>query len=193
MIILNEITIEEFKLTIYNQYLTIFPEDERKSLQTIESLVEKKIMKLIKITNKNLLIGFMIINKIDGNNYIQLDYFAILPQYQNKGYGTKSINLLKEKYHKYNGIFVEVEKEESKMSKEDNKIRKRRVDFYKKLGFNQLNYEFKWFNTLVLIPYFLPISYNQDSNESIFNNIINLYSKTHGNQKIRENLQITKY
>lgn len=193
MIILNEITIDEFKLTIYNQYLTIFPEDERKSLQTIESLVEKKIMKLIKITNKNLLIGFMIINQINGNNYIQLDYFAILPQYQNKGYGTKSINLLKEKYHKYNGIFVEVEKVESKISKEDNKLRQRRVDFYKKLGFNQLNYEFKWFNTLVLIPYFLPISYNQDTNESIFNNIINLYSKTHGNQKIRENLQITKY
>lgn len=59
---------------------------------------------------------------------LYLDYFAILPQYQNKGYGTQAIKLLKEQCKNYNGVYVEVERVRNDNTKED-KIRIKRAKF----------------------------------------------------------------
>ena len=91
---LINIDYKEFKAEIYQKYIEIFPEEERKSLETIEKNYNKNITRFIKIDEEKELIGFCIMNSIENNRYMQLDYFAILPEYQNKGYGTKAIKEL---------------------------------------------------------------------------------------------------
>ena len=92
---LININFKEFKEEVYQKYIEIFPEEERKSLETIEKNYNKNITSFIKIAEANKLIGFLIMNSIENNRYMQLDYFAILPEYQNKGHGTKAIKELK--------------------------------------------------------------------------------------------------
>ena len=92
---LININFKEFREDVYQKYIEIFPEEERKTLETIERNYNKNITRFIKIAEENKLIGFFIMNSIENNRYMQLDYFAILPEYQNKGYGTKAIKELK--------------------------------------------------------------------------------------------------
>ena len=107
---LINIDYKEFKAEIYQKYIEIFPEEERKSLETIEKNYNKNITRFIKIDEEKELIGFCIMNSIENNRYMQLDYFAILPEYQNKGYGTKAIKELEKVVQNYDAIFVEIEK-----------------------------------------------------------------------------------
>ncbi len=189
---LNKIDIEHFRNIVYPEYLKIFSEEERKSLELIELLYHKGIMNFIEITYKNNFIGFIIINIIDDIKYIQLDYFAILPNYQKKGYGTRVITMLKTLYSQYKGIFVEVEALSSELDKQDKEIKQRRINFYENLGFQRLNYEFKWFDSLILVPYILPISHVKEYDDIVLNNILNLYAETHGNKKLQKSLQVIK-
>lgn len=192
MLKLKRVDINIFKKIIYPEYLNLFTEEERKNISLIELLFNKGILNIIEITDNDLFIGFMLINKIDDSKYIQLDYFAILPQYQCKGFGKEALSLLKELYKNYSGIFVEVEKLDSSINDEDNKIRQRRINFYKNSGFYKLNLEFCWFNSLVLTPYILLISKESVSDEIILDNILTLYLRTHGKEKLNKNLKIIK-
>lgn len=189
---LKKVDINIFKKIIYPEYLKLFAIEERKTLSLIESLFNKGILNIIEITDKDLFIGFMLINKITDSKYIQLDYFAILPQYQCKGLGTKALSLLKKIYNQYHGIFVEVEKLDLNINDEDNKIRQRRINFYKNSGFYKLNLEFCWFNSLVLTPYILLLSKKSVSDEIILDNILSIYLITHGQEKLNKNLKIIK-
>ena len=192
MLNLKKVDISIFKKIIYPEYLKLFAEEERKSLSLIELLFNKDILNIIEITDNNVFVGFMLINEIDDSEYIQLDYFAILPKYQCKGLGTKALSLLKELYKNYNGIFIEVEKLDSNINDEDNKIRKRRINFYKNSGFYKLNLEFWWFDSLVLTPYISLLKEESVSDEIILDNILNLYLKTHGKEKLKQSLKIIK-
>ena len=98
---LINIGIEAFKKEVYPEYIKIFPKEERKELKIIEQNYDKKITKFIKIYENNQFVGFFIINTIKNSQYVQLDYFAILEKYQNKGYGTKAIQLLKSQMEAY--------------------------------------------------------------------------------------------
>ena len=53
MIQLINVDIEEFKKTIYPEYVKIFPKEERKELQNIEKNYDKEITKFIKICKNN--------------------------------------------------------------------------------------------------------------------------------------------
>lgn len=119
---LININYKEFKAEIYQKYIEIFPEEERKSLETIEKNYNKNITRFIKIDEEKGLIGFCIMNSIENNRYMQLDYFAILPEYQNKGYGTKAIKELEKVVQNYDAIFVEIEKLGYGANKEVNEI-----------------------------------------------------------------------
>ena len=93
-IILEPITIEEFKQEIYPYYLEIFPEEERKPVKQIEAGYRKGYVKIIKIVHQNQLVGFMTLNRVKEKGYVILDYLAILPEYRNKQFGTKALRLL---------------------------------------------------------------------------------------------------
>ena len=189
---LINIEIEEFKKEVYPEYIKIFPKEERKELATIEKNYNKKITKLIKICENNQFVGFFIINTIKNSQYIQLDYFAILEKYQNKGYGTKAIQLLKSQMEAYDGIFVEIEKLGLGKDKQENLLRERRAKFYETLGFKKLNFALKWFESLILSIYVLPISSYKDTDEKIMENMFQIYISVHGKEKVDRDCKVIK-
>lgn len=190
---LINIDYKEFKAEIYQKYIEIFPEEERKSLETIEKNYNKNITRFIKIDEEKELIGFCIMNSIENNRYMQLDYFAILPEYQNKGYGTKAIKELEKVVQNYDAIFVEIEKLCYGANKEENEIREKRAKFYERLGFHKLDTNLKWFNSLFLSVYYLKLNDNLIyDEEEILNNIFGIYYKVHGKKKVDENCEIIK-
>lgn len=186
------INIEKFKKVVYPEYLKLFPQEERKALETIEKSFYNGITKIIEIVDNNIFIGFIIINTLTDNKYIQLDYLAILPQYQNKGYGTQAINLLKKQSKEYNGIFVETEKVGLGINEDENKLRAKRARFYEKLGFYKLNFELKWYESLILSPYVFQISTNKNSEDEILKNMLKIYIATHGREKVENNCKILR-
>lgn len=186
------INIEKFKKVVYPEYLKLFPQEERKALETIEKSFYNGITKIIEIVDNNIFIGFIIINTLTDNKYIQLDYLAILPQYQNKGYGTQAINLLKKQSKEYNGIFVETEKVGLGINEDENKLRAKRARFYEKLGFYKLNFELKWYESLILSPYVFQISTNKNSEDEILKNMLKIYIATHGREKVENSCKIMK-
>ncbi len=107
---LKDIGIDKFKKEIYSYYLEIFPEDERKSIELIQSSHKKKHTKIIEILYKNKMVGFMILNKVKDKGYGVLDYLAILPQYRNRKFGTKALKILLEQEKESSGVFIEIEK-----------------------------------------------------------------------------------
>lgn len=190
---LININYEEFKAEIYQKYIEIFPEEERKSLETIEKNYNKNITRFIKIDEEKELIGFCIMNSIENNRYMQLDYFAILPEYQNKGYGTKAIKELEKVVQNYDAIFVEIEKLGYGANTAENEIREKRAKFYERLGFHKLDTNLKWFNSLFLSVYYLKLNDNLIyDEEEILNNIFGIYYKVHGKKKVDENCEIIK-
>lgn len=189
---LINIGIEKFKKEVYPEYIKIFPKEERKELKTIEQNYDKKITKFIKICENNQFVGFFIINTIKNSQYVPLDYFAILEKYQNKGYGTKAIQLLKKQMEAYDGIFVEIEKLGLGKDKQENLLRERRAKFYETLGFEKLNFELKWFETLILSIYVLPISTYKNTEERIMENMFQIYISVHGKEKIDRDCKVIK-
>lgn len=190
---LINIDYKEFKAEIYQKYIEIFPEEERKTLEAMEKNYNKNITRFIKIDEEKELIGFFIMNSIENNRYMQLDYFAILPEYQNKGYGTKAIKELEKVVQNYDAIFVEIEKLCYGANKEENEIREKRAKFYERLGFHKLDTNLKWFNSLFLSVYYLKLNDNLIyDEEEILNNIFGIYYKVHGKKKVDENCEIIK-
>lgn len=180
---------KEFKKIIYPEYLKLFPKLERKSLKDIERSFLKNITKIIKITENDNFIGFIITNALADKKYLQLDYFAILPQYQNKGYGTKALEILKEQSKKYNGIFIEVEKADLGNNKDENRLRKERIKFYERIGFYKLNCDLDLY-TVIYSPYILQISNVKESEEKVLKDIFDIYIAILGEKRTKSNCKI---
>lgn len=181
---LKQIDINEFKKEVYEYYLAIFPDDERKSLELLQSSYERHYTTIIKILNSDTLIGFMVLNRAKENGYVVLDFFAILPQYRNKGFGTKALQILLEQERKNDGVFIEIEKVGCGNTTEDNVRREKRKDFYERLGFKKLNYDLHLFGVL-----FTPYLYSDKNyDESIvINQILNIYESVSGKEQIKQN------
>lgn len=186
---LKYIDINEFKDEIYKYYLTIFPEDERKSLELLKSSYERHYTKIMKISNNGILVGFMVLNRTKEKGYVVLDYLAILPEYRNRGLGTKALQILLEQERKNDGVFIEIEKVGCGKSIEDNIRREKRKNFYERLGFKKLNYDLFLFGVL-----FTPYVYSDknDDESIVVNEILNIYESVSGKKKIKQNCKFTK-
>ena len=108
MLDIIEITIDEFKNNIYGKYVKLFPENEQREWVKIEETYKKGIEKFYKIVLKNEIIGFFMLEKLNDNYPFYLDYFAIFEEFQNKGYGSKSIEKLIDKIVCNNGLIAEI-------------------------------------------------------------------------------------
>ncbi|MBR5369707.1 MAG: GNAT family N-acetyltransferase [Bacilli bacterium] len=148
MISIKEITIEEFRNNIYDRYTKLFPKDEQREWKKIEKTYTNGIEHFYNVTLNDKTIGFIILEKIDDNPYY-LDYFAIYDEYQNKGYGTEVIKYLLNNIIKDDGLIAEIE------TVNDNNIQtKKRLKFYKELGFVDIDSEYLLYNV-----HYTPIVY----------------------------------
>ena len=185
MLDIIEITIEEFKNSIYKKYLKLFPKEEQRDLKKIEETTNKGIEKLYKIIYENKTIGFFMLERINEDFPFYLDYFAIYKEYQNKGYGTQAVKKLLKKIITNKGLIAEIEKE-----CEDNPITIKRFEFYKRLGFKKIESEYWIYNV-----YYNPIVYGESKNidkEKYDKIFFNYYLINCGEKAIKKNCKIIK-
>ena len=104
---LIEINQEHFN-EIYTDMVLQFPPEELKSKETFCKLLKDPRYKVLGVYDKKLFAGYTII--FEGGNFILVDYVAILKNAQSKGYGSKILKLLPEKFKDKSGVFFEVEK-----------------------------------------------------------------------------------
>lgn len=126
---------------------------------------------------------------LKNNPIVQLDYFAILPKYQHKGYGTCAIKLLKEMYRSYDGIFIEIEKVGEADTDKENQTRQRRAKFYENLGFSKMGFDLKLY-TVIYSTYILPCSKNVFSDKKVIEDIFEIYNAILGEERIRKNCKV---
>lgn len=186
---LKHIDIKEFKEEIYQYYLAIFPEEERKPLELIQSSYERHYTTIIEIVNNDIIVGFILLNRVKEKGYAVLDYFAILPQYRNRGFGTKALQILLEQEKENDGVFIEIEKIGYGKDIEDNIQREKRKNFYEILGFKKLNFDLFLFEVLYT-PYLF--SNKKDDESIIIDQILNIYESISGKERIKQNCKITK-
>ena len=159
MINVIETTIEEFEDKIYKEYVDLFPEDERRPLYKIKRTYYNGIEKIYKIILKKNIIGFILLEKIENYPYY-LDYFAIFKKYQNNGYGTEAMQILLNKVTN-DGLIGEIEK----LNTTDINTKKR-LDFYKKFGFREVESEYLLYDVL-----YTPIAYCVNYNKNTIDKI----------------------
>lgn len=154
----------------------------------IKKLYKKEVLKLYKIIDENHFVGFLITTSSKNNKCLKLDFFAILPQYQSKGYGGQVIEELKKISNDYYGIFIEVEKQGLGKDEEENKIREKRIKFYEKNGFKKLNFEVDVFNVI----FFSYILFTNDTikDEKVLEDIKKLYLAEFGEKKFNKYIEI---
>ena len=131
MLKIEEITVLEFEEKIYDRYIMLFSHEEQRDWSTIKEAYKKGYEKFYAILDNDNIIGFFMLEKLNDYPYY-LDYFAIYEEYQSKGYGSKSIELLLKDIVKEDGLIGEVEK----VTDED-PITVKRWKFYEKLGFKK--------------------------------------------------------
>lgn len=183
---LEYIDINQFEKEVYPYYIKIFPEEERKPLNIIQSAYVKQYVKIIEILYKNKFVGFMLLNRIKDNGYVVLDYIAILPQYRNNKFGTESLKILLKQEEKNSGVFIEIEKVGLGKTKEANIEREKRKKFWERLGFNKLNFDL-WLFGVIYTPY-LYSNVKNDENAMI-DEILNIYNSI---EPIKDNCKIIR-
>lgn len=187
------IDINEFKEKISSDYLEIFPEEERKPIELIEKSYQNGYIKIIKIMHQETLVGFMTLNRVKENGYVILEYFAILPQFREKGFGTKALQLLIEQEKNHNGIFVEIEKVGLGKDEKENQFRKRRQQFYEKLGFKKLNFDLFLFDVIYEPYLFSNVDMEEETMiEQIFDIYKTILGKFLGIEKMQKNCKMIK-
>lgn len=183
------VDMNEFKEKMSSYYLEIFPKEERKPIELIEKCYQNDYTKIIKIVSEEILVGFMLLNRVKENGYVILDYFAILPEFQEKGFGTKALQLLIEQEKNKNGIFIEIEKTGLGKDEKENQLRKRRQQFYEKLGFKRLNFDLLLFD-VIYEPYLFS---NVDMKEEVTSKeIFNIYEMILGKERMEQNCKMIK-
>lgn len=184
---LKNIDIERFEKELYTYYLEIFPEEERKPLKLLQESYDKKYTKIIEILYKNEIVGFMLLNRVKDKGYAVLDYLAILPQYRNRRFGTKALQILLEQEKENKGVFIEIEKVGLGKDAKENLLREKRKNFYEKLGFKKLNFDLLLFD-VIYTPYLF--SNIKDEEDMIIKEILNIYESISGKERIEQNCKI---
>jgi ribosomal protein S18 acetylase RimI-like enzyme len=117
--------------SVWNIYEDSFPSDEKRTKDKQIELLKNKDYFFYALIEKNECVGFIAIWELSGYQFFE--HFAIKQELRNQGRGTKVVKMLLKNNKK---ILVEVERPET------SHIAKRRINFYKRLGFqlNKYNY-----------------------------------------------------
>ena len=134
----------QYKWQLYGLYDKAFPEQEKKPLQIMENLVADNRMEMLAMVDEDEFVG-LAINLIDAEqNRALLDYYAIVPEKRNGGYGSKGLEVLLDRFKNQKYIF-EIETQDEKA--ENAEERKRRKAFYLRNGLKETGLFVNAYNT----------------------------------------------
>ena len=144
--VLNENFDAERLEQIRKLYESSFPEDEKMPFRIVLQKRDAGVMRLFSVEDGGEFIGFCNITLCE--DALTLNYFAILPEKQNRGYGTAVISHLIEKYPE-RSIVIDIEDDE--IEAENVEQRKKRKAFYQRLGFSVMPFRLTIFGVPSLI------------------------------------------
>lgn len=132
--------LKEEKITTKSKYIEkikylskeAFPKNEYLSPYKLIEMAQEDNFDFFALTDNNEFIGYMAVKLYKNLSY--LFFLAIMPEYRSKGYGTATINLLKEKYENYIQV-VDFEKVDKLTNNYDQ--REKRKLFYIKNGYQE--------------------------------------------------------
>ncbi len=133
-----------------NLYESAFPQDERMAVEEIRQFLSKGSMLLHRTTNRsNELLCFSLTFPVTDSDFTLLSYIATDPTKRSGGFGSKHmrrlIEILKGQYPNQLGLFLEIEStRESGLDEATQKARKRRLEFYQRLGAKRLSKSYLW-------------------------------------------------
>lgn len=131
---LKRITYDE-AAEIYNEWLVKhFPQNEVKPLINIKNMWDISGYEAYCWYEDNRLIGYAYMCKNPADDYILLDYLAVVDDYRGKGYGSKILSDLKEIYSGSHAVIIETEDLNKAENSEETHERIRRDHFYTKNG-----------------------------------------------------------
>lgn len=129
---------------VYRDHLTPdFPPAERKPLSSMEKLYAAgryDLWGLYRGEEGGLAAYALLWNDKEGG-FVLLDYLGVCRgEPRGKGIGTVMVAYLMDHYSHVEGILVEAEAEDPEATEGENALRRRRLAFYRRLGFRDLRY-----------------------------------------------------
>ena len=134
LIQLREIREDDYK-TLYSHMKRDFPSNELAPFFAIKRNFKKNIYDGFYMTENGADIGYAVITSPEHLEYALINYFAVLPKYRSKGYGTAFLQNIFSIYP--DRIFiVEVDNPSAAKTNAKRKEAVRRVRFYERAGFH---------------------------------------------------------
>lgn len=125
---------------IYSDMKKQFPPEELKNQETLRKLVSGEYYRFAIFYDNEEPVGYIFYLQ---NDFLWVDYVAVFEKYHSKGYGSKILLSLFEKYSNLKGCFFEVEPENPRIIQT-----LKRMNFYKKLGCETLDFEYYFPNDI---------------------------------------------
>lgn len=136
-----------------------FPPEERKSLSWMLKRIKSGLYEPYGLFQGEELLAYAFYWKTGEDDYVLLDYFAVVPEMRNRGVGSRLLKDMMERFCKDGkGVFGEVEAPVSG-DVEIDALRRRRLNFYLRAGFRQLDFTTKVFDVpYIMIAYGPPVA-----------------------------------
>ena len=127
---------------VYREHLTPdFPPAERKPLSAMEKLLSAGRYEPWGLYRGEELMAYALLWRDPEGGFVLLDYLGVCrDKPRGQGIGTVMVAHLMGQYRHVSGILVEAEAEGDDASPEENRLRARRLAFYRRLGFRELGY-----------------------------------------------------
>lgn len=135
---LKIVNIPKYNKEIKKLYKEAFPRNERIPINILQLLTSKNKAKFYGIYDGEEFIALLY--NVYYKDIVLILYLAINNNFRGKGYGSKVLDLIKQKYSQ-NRIILNIEQIDENSS--NNKQRIKRKEFYQKNGFTSLNYTVK--------------------------------------------------
>ena len=130
--VFRRMTEEEIDLWYKTDFSEAFAENERKPVADILELIRQERYELWGLFKGPRLIGYAALWKREGIPLVLLDYLGVTAALRSRGIGAQILDVLISQGHP---IVAESELPVPEDSEEANKIRARRIDFYRRNGF----------------------------------------------------------
>lgn len=125
-----------------------FPPSERKPLFVMERLAREGRYVPLGVYEGEELLAYAFLWHDGAEDYVLLDYLAVVEGRRGRGTGSAVLRLLEEHCRNYRGILVEAEALSADADPEENARRTRRQEFYLRAGFRKLSYQAKLFGVV---------------------------------------------
>ena len=122
-----------------------FPPAERKPLAMIERKVSTGQYDTLGLFRGETLLAYAFLWRDKEGHCALLDYLAVCRGGRGQGTGSAFVEQLKAHYGGFDGLLVEAEAEDHQAGEEQNTLRRRRIDFYRRCGFRMLDYKARLF------------------------------------------------